>query len=1327
MPSTSCCRCVVVHSRMMLRFALPHLPTRLVLTAALLLTSTSGAWAACPAAERPASCQPIAALSPMVPGGSVSAAPDVVIRDCRTVPPGTYTFGLVNVIEGGLLYFEDAAGNDGTGTRFYARSILVQKGGAVRAGAWCQPFGAGGGKLTVGLWGPDPSTANLPAIGCKDANGNAAPCYPADRPGRYCTGGDPADPCASATPGAGGKNALFEGYEKAISNPNESLAMHDGTSFGHKVFAVSYGGSLELFGKKGVADVLRVDPASPADRGRQCEIPQPADQNNPRAWASRSGTSWARLDGHAAAGASDLTLDRAVDWSAGDRVVVTTTDWHPGNSELVTLAAGAGATPAKTLKLGNALRVFHQGTTYTIDSAQLSHDPGHANKEVDVRAAVGLLSRSITIRSMGALVDTARGLPVDFPAAATCTTNKPACYFGGHVVTRQGFGKMQLQGVELYQLGQGGRMGSYPVHFHLAKDTSYTNAFVKDSSIWESNTRFVTLHATHGVNVARNVGFLSVGHAFYLEDGSEIGNSLCYNLGVSARAPLVQYFAAQEANSPTQRVIPPILSEVNGGRPFIGADAATPAMFWIMNADNDFVGNKAVGVHGIGVCYWPLNSAVSGASASLSWEDGYAKFNQIGRVAPLRRFRGNSCSTAAYAFMTERGTGFLDPGTLQSLAGLTPVAGASMPASMLPRLDGNFPATKINSGNCTPVLSASEAAACATTVIDHFTTSYNWAEVNVGSVWLRPFHYLFSNSAVTDQLYGGLGFVSGGSPEQALPGQLAITMDSVFVGSTAPKQATEAAAAGPVLQPARCSGAYCSLDKDGITLPVGGFQPKRLVTIYDGPFFADGNVFSVQEPGAAPAGTSVYSRTIQPWDEAKKQMRVVDAGIGWKQPNGFYYPPVFGFRNSGFTAGSTRHNVVDQYVRYAIGNGTAQPAVVPTTQTGGFTPIDTQTILNDLDGTLNGIEPQTGVARSSGLSNNSFYDAPFNVAECDSFGTISLPHEFMTTMIAKLFALPATSAGSCTDGSWTNRKPAVAIYRQYRLPETDGTESCAGKATVCSPDGQKQQCRRGTFFMGSSIGQAIGLTARGGKYYVDTASGRQNGTCLGATNAQFGLAQFERGQTYSIYNLFANSETQATYQIYVGPSFDLASGFRWIRVQPHHACPGQLLPSYTVTPEGAATLPTPTLVNGLLTVTLDQSAIAGGFDYDARDPIRCQPRDLCRPDDARRACVPVPKLPAGYEGLEKQVERICRDWVTPAYAEVKTPTEKGLFLAECPSGGCLGFAFTLPGDFQPLTYDQVGYAASECYPDDSTWRRPMTTADKRGCPVPPAAGRFCKN
>jgi hypothetical protein len=52
-------------------------------------------------------------------------------------------------------------------------------------------------------------------------------------------------------------------------------------------------------------------------------------------------------------------------------------------------------------------------------------------------------------------------------------------------------------------------------------------------------TRWMTVHATHGVSLARNVGYLSIGHGFYLEDATETDIKLYANLGILARAAVI--------------------------------------------------------------------------------------------------------------------------------------------------------------------------------------------------------------------------------------------------------------------------------------------------------------------------------------------------------------------------------------------------------------------------------------------------------------------------------------------------------------------------------------------------------------------------------------------------------------------------------------------------------------------------------------------------------------------------------------------------------------------------------------------------------------------
>src|SRR5260370_1243632 len=83
----------------------------------------------------------------------------------------------------------------------------------------------------------------------------------------------------------------------------------------------------------------------------------------------------------------------------------------------------------------------------------------------EMRAAVGLLTRDIRIISDG----NTPGVPSEVPFPVD--PGNPDNYFGGHTIVRQGFLLYQVQGVEFHQLGQGGAIMHYPVHFHMARQT----------------------------------------------------------------------------------------------------------------------------------------------------------------------------------------------------------------------------------------------------------------------------------------------------------------------------------------------------------------------------------------------------------------------------------------------------------------------------------------------------------------------------------------------------------------------------------------------------------------------------------------------------------------------------------------------------------------------------------------------------------------------------------------------------------------------------------------------------------------------------------------
>jgi len=1347
------------------------------------------------AVSTPTGCVPLPSATPTpTPGGTqtpgATPADLVISNQCYTVTAGSYTYRNVNVAENGQLIFVDS----GAPIDFRVSSLLVEQGGAVQAGSVSCPFGSAGGTLEIGLWGNDPTmqgTVMNPtpaAIACVGTMANPKQCYdPAlTETSHYCIAGpapwEPTDPCNNtAGDDATNGNEKFEGYG--------ALNFDYGSNyFGYKVLAVSYGGSLQLFGRKGVADADLVPAA-------QTTCDTPANQYDLDQWAALSGASWARLDQDAAAGNDTVTLDRSVDWKAGDQVVVATSDWYPNHSELVTVQSAATASGQTTLTLDNPLGYAHTGHTYPVPPTP-SAEAGNPNTAVELRAPVGLLSRSIVIYSLG---DTATDSfptftdPMD-PNWANCSyannpdgTTYPECFFGGHVIARQGFANFQVQGVEFRQLGQGGRMGHYPVHFHLAKSTDYTDAFVKDCSIWDSMDRFVVVHGTHGVTLARNVGYLSFGHAYYLEDGAEIENLLCNNLAVSVRGSMDEFFANQPAQSPSYRFVPPILdSSAQDTGTAYGGDTVFPVAFWTMNTWNELVGNAAAGVYGFGSCYWLLGSGLSGPSADLTWTSGtntpadYAGFNQAGQMqAPLRRFRGNSCSGAAYGLQT---TLEVDPGGAPgpSTTGFTPAQNPYPTGDAdqydRPNISGNFLPMKYGPNPvCTQGLpdetqfGSTNVDYCVTTVIDHFTTSFNRAGPNFAAVWLRPMWFAFLNGAVTDQLFGGLTFVTGGGWTQTPPGYFAITKNSVFVGSTG------GSPYGPAICPsgessatcaANCAGSTCPLPAEGIGFVQGGFNPKRMVSIYDGPFYADGSVFAdtpaLQCTTTPPAkfddadACQIYSSTVQPdysstvqpvdTSNTKANVNVVDTAVGWKQPNGFYYPPAFAFRNTAFDGMTFRHNVVDQYKSYLQG-APNNPGGDPTSYAPlgekypGITPIDFSTILNDLDGTFTGWTPAGGT-RTSSVSQNTFFDAPSQDAECQAYGVQTSPYEFVSSVIAPV---SGTSPSFYVDPTvWgIANLPAVPIYRQLALPN----DSCAGDQSVCCAENQEDcphgtvGCTRGTFMLGGQNGEAPYLTANNGVYYIDTNQQESAPSCF-MTSGVFEPG-FAAGQAYVLYNLFANENTNVTYQLYVGDDYQMGDG-GWVYVQPHVYNSSQggnaIVVESTVPASAVAALNAGVMLNnGVLQVTFEHSAIADDYLFSSRPHYdRCLPRDICQTATGSppTSCTIQSQAsfldgnPTDYADFTTAVTDICAYWATATAGRTTMPNTPGNdaadpIFADCGAKGCLGYMFTLPKTFTPKSYADVGAALTGCF-EAAQWNVPMKVTDA-SCPAPatPASSNFC--
>ena len=86
---------------------------------------------------------------------------------------------------------------------------------------------------------------------------------------------------------------------------------------------------------------------------------------------------------------------------------------------------------------------------------------------------------------------------------------------------------------EFRHLGKQHVLGKYALHLHLCRDTMRRSPVV-GNSIWDSHNRWLTIHGTDYLIARDNVGYKSIGHGFFLEDGTEVYNVLDRNLAVGA-------------------------------------------------------------------------------------------------------------------------------------------------------------------------------------------------------------------------------------------------------------------------------------------------------------------------------------------------------------------------------------------------------------------------------------------------------------------------------------------------------------------------------------------------------------------------------------------------------------------------------------------------------------------------------------------------------------------------------------------------------------------------------------------------------------------------
>jgi len=298
---------------------------------------------------------------------------------------------------------------------------------------------------------------------------------------------------------------------------------------------------------------------------------------------------WVKLGATAKVGDATLSPAEAVaGWSIGDRIIATGSNLH-GDKK-------AGSTTEERI-----IKAFDGNKLVLDQPLEMTH-----LGDGDFRAEVANLSRNVVVES--AQPDGERG----------------------HTMYHHG-SSGSIRYAEFRHLGKKGILGRYAIHVHIAKDTM-RGSVIEGNSIWDSHNRWVTVHGTDYLIVRDNVGYKSVGHGFFLEDGTEVYNVFDRNLAVGAE---------RGKRLPKQ---------------VLGFDANDGAGFWWANSLNTFTRNVAAECHQYGFRFEATPSSSGKLSLMIRQPDGTRKEVDI-RTLPFVRFDDNEVHTSVGLYGVNLGEG----------------------------------------------------------------------------------------------------------------------------------------------------------------------------------------------------------------------------------------------------------------------------------------------------------------------------------------------------------------------------------------------------------------------------------------------------------------------------------------------------------------------------------------------------------------------------------------------------------------------------------------------------------------------------------------------
>ncbi|MEM9102563.1 MAG: G8 domain-containing protein [Pseudomonadota bacterium] len=330
-------------------------------------------------------------------------------------------------------------------------------------------------------------------------------------------------------------------------------------------------------------------------------------------------------------GITSRRSDGALNWQVGDEIVVASSSYNYRDEEVRKIKAIERLDLDTTrLILDFPLKNRHYGQIETYGTVD---NP----RSINMKAEVAVLNRNIKIQGL-ASQDTD-----EFFGDRKAYNAGLSRGVGGHIMIMENAGPILIDSVQLHGLGQTGRLGRYPIHWHLAGDRSGDQ--LRGVSVTNSNNRGVTIHGTHNVLIQDVLLHDIHGHGFFMEDAVETGNTYLSNITLGIH----KVGRSAAVGDRLADLDDPFIVDTHDHVGQHPERFLSSAGYWMTNPDNTWRGNVSAGSEGTGFWFLFPRRAI-GASAL---DPQYAEV--VPDKVNLKEFAYNVTHSSPIGFNVDRG------------------------------------------------------------------------------------------------------------------------------------------------------------------------------------------------------------------------------------------------------------------------------------------------------------------------------------------------------------------------------------------------------------------------------------------------------------------------------------------------------------------------------------------------------------------------------------------------------------------------------------------------------------------------------------------------